>query len=84
MGPDSTRDGDVARRLTAVLAADVAGYSRLMAQDELGTLGSLKSLRFARRAIKLDPNEAYFRIDPYVDPAVPERLTADLKKALGE
>ncbi|HEU0082189.1 MAG TPA: adenylate/guanylate cyclase domain-containing protein, partial [Bradyrhizobium sp.] len=33
------------RRLAAVLAADVAGYSRLMGRDEEGTLASLKSLR---------------------------------------
>src|SRR6266849_3256568 len=33
------------RRLTAILAADVAGYSRLMAIDEAGTLSALKSLR---------------------------------------
>ena len=26
-----------ARRLTAILAADVVGYSRLMGQDETGT-----------------------------------------------
>jgi adenylate cyclase len=31
------------RRLAAVLSADVAGYSRLMGQDEAGTLTSLKS-----------------------------------------
>lgn len=35
----------VERRLAAVLAADVAGYSRLMAADELGTLDALKKLR---------------------------------------
>jgi len=35
----------VERRLTAILAADVAGYSRLMATDEEGTLSALKSLR---------------------------------------
>ncbi|MDI1266199.1 MAG: adenylate/guanylate cyclase domain-containing protein [bacterium] len=35
----------VQRRLTAVLAADVAGYSRLMGRDEEGTLGQLKTLR---------------------------------------
>jgi adenylate cyclase len=35
----------VERRLTAILAADVAGYSRLMAADEEGTLGTLKTLR---------------------------------------
>src|SRR6516162_7589663 len=35
----------VERRLTAVLAADVAGYSRLMGADEEGTLAALKTLR---------------------------------------
>jgi adenylate cyclase len=35
----------VERRLTAILAADVAGYSRLMAADEEGTLSALKTLR---------------------------------------
>ena len=33
------------RRLTAILAADVAGYSRLMGADEEGTLAQLKTLR---------------------------------------
>jgi class 3 adenylate cyclase/TolB-like protein/tetratricopeptide (TPR) repeat protein len=37
----------VARRLTAILAADVAGYSRLMAADEEGTLAQLKAHRRA-------------------------------------
>jgi len=32
------------RRLAAILAADVAGYSRLMEADEAGTLARLKSL----------------------------------------
>jgi class 3 adenylate cyclase len=31
------------RRLTAILAADVAGYSRLMGTDEEGTHGRLKA-----------------------------------------
>src|SRR5215467_14614608 len=35
----------VERRLTAILAADVAGYSRLMGADEQGTLAALKTLR---------------------------------------
>src|ERR1700757_3571975 len=34
-----------ARRLAAILAADVAGYSRLMGADEEGTLDRLKLLR---------------------------------------
>ena len=35
----------VNRRLAAILAADVVGYSRLMEADEAGTLAKLKSLR---------------------------------------
>jgi class 3 adenylate cyclase len=35
----------VDRRLAAILAADVAGYSRLMGADEEGTLRRLKALR---------------------------------------
>jgi class 3 adenylate cyclase len=33
------------RRLAAILAADVAGYSRLMGADEEGTLERLKAYR---------------------------------------
>jgi adenylate cyclase len=33
------------RRLAAILAADVVGYSRLMQQDEAGTLAALKTRR---------------------------------------
>src|SRR5947199_4272492 len=35
----------VERRLAAILAADVAGYSRLMGQDEAGTLACLRDHR---------------------------------------
>src|SRR6266550_7671716 len=35
------------RRLTAILAADVVGYSRLMGIDEAGTLAQLKEIRQA-------------------------------------
>ncbi|WP_198031117.1 adenylate/guanylate cyclase domain-containing protein [Bradyrhizobium sp. th.b2] len=35
----------VERRLAAILAADVAGYSRLMGADEVGTLAALKAHR---------------------------------------
>jgi TolB-like protein/class 3 adenylate cyclase len=40
-------DERVERRLTAVLAADVAGYSRLIGADEEGTLARLKAVRKA-------------------------------------
>jgi adenylate cyclase len=35
----------VERRLAAIMAADVAGYSRLMAEDEEGTLAALQAIR---------------------------------------
>ena len=38
-------DKRVERRLAAVLASDIAGYSRLMGADEEGTLDHLKALR---------------------------------------
>ena len=36
---------DMERRLSAILAADVVGYSRLMGTDEAGTLEALKTAR---------------------------------------
>jgi adenylate cyclase len=46
--PEGLLSGErVERRLAAVLAADVAGYSRLMGRDEERTLANLKSFRKA-------------------------------------
>jgi class 3 adenylate cyclase len=42
---DFLTDSRVERRLAAVLAADVAGYSRLMGRDEEHTLAGLKAIR---------------------------------------
>jgi adenylate cyclase len=39
--------GRVERRLAAILAADVAGYSRLMGEDEAGTAQTLREHRSA-------------------------------------
>ena len=44
------------RRLAAILAADVVGYSRLMAADETGTLAALK----AQREALVDPKIAEY------------------------
>jgi adenylate cyclase len=38
-------DDNLKRRLAALLSADVVGYSRLMAQDELATVRTLKACR---------------------------------------
>jgi class 3 adenylate cyclase len=43
--PAVLRERRVERRVTAILAADVVGYSRLMESDELRTFGRLKQLR---------------------------------------
>ena len=47
----------VERRLAAILAADVAGYSRLMGADEVGTLAALK----AHRREIVDPAIAFHK-----------------------
>ena len=44
----------VERRLAAILAADVVGYSRLMGEDEAGTLARLR----AHRRELIDPEVA--------------------------
>lgn len=50
-------DGRVERRLSAIFAGDVAGYSRLMGADEEGTLARLN----AHRREFLEPNIAEHR-----------------------
>ena len=65
------------RRLTAILAADVVGYSRLMGEDEVGTLDRLKSCRrelinpaideFRGRMIKLMGDGALVEFASVVD-----------------
>ncbi len=50
-------NANVQRRLAAILAADVVGYSRLMGADEVGTLAALK----AHRRALIDPAIAAHR-----------------------
>src|ERR1700736_6297310 len=45
MGRPPGRAERVERRAAAILAADVAGYGRLMERDEAGTLARLRTLR---------------------------------------
>jgi TolB-like protein/class 3 adenylate cyclase len=44
----------VARRLAAILAADIVGYSRLMGEDEAGTARAVREHREAARPIVAD------------------------------
>jgi adenylate cyclase len=53
----SKESGHIERRLAAILAADVAGYSRLMGADEVGTLQALK----AHRQELIDPTIMSYR-----------------------
>ena len=50
-------EGEATRRLTTIVAADVAGYSRLIAADEEGTLAALR----AHRSELIDPKIAEYR-----------------------
>jgi class 3 adenylate cyclase len=50
-------EGRVERRLAAILAADTVGYSKMMANDEEGTLAALH----ARRRDSIDPKVAEYR-----------------------
>lgn len=43
--PSQPSSREVIRRLAAILAADVVGYSRMMGEDEPGTLSALKACR---------------------------------------
>ena len=43
---EAPADGEgVQRRLAAIVAADIVGYSRMMAQDEVGTVHALNDVR---------------------------------------
>ncbi len=50
-------NGEPTRRLTTIVAADVAGYSRLTAADEEGTLAALR----VHRTELIDPKVAQYR-----------------------
>ena len=76
------------RRLTAILAADVVGYSRLMGEDEVGTLARLKTCRrelvdpaieeFHGRIVKLMGDGALVEFASVVDAVhVPPRSSGE-------
>ncbi|RVD39185.1 adenylate/guanylate cyclase domain-containing protein, partial [Mesorhizobium sp. M4B.F.Ca.ET.019.03.1.1] len=79
------------RRLTAIFAADVVGYSRLMGEDEVGTLERLKACRrelidpsIARhhgRMIKLMGDGALVEFGSVVDAV---QCAADIQRKMAE
>jgi adenylate cyclase len=81
----------VERRLAAILAADVAGYSRLMGADEEGTLARLK----AHRRELIDPKIAEHRgrivkttgdglLVEFASPVEAARCAGEIQKAMRE
>jgi adenylate cyclase len=42
---------EVKRKLTAILSADVKGYSRLMGEDEVGTIQTLNAYKGVMAAL---------------------------------
>ncbi len=70
-------NGQIERKLTAILAADVVGYSGLIEVDESGTLAALR----AHRAEVLDPKitEHHGRIvSPAGDTVLAERSNSSV------
>ena len=71
----------VERRLSAILAADVVGYSRLMERDEAGTFERLKRLRKELIEPVLERYGGRF-VDLKGDGAIVELLSERLGKAM--
>jgi adenylate cyclase len=66
------------RKLSAILSADVKGFSRLMSQDEEATV---KTLKQHRATISGLVSEHRGRVAPFKDPAVTERDMELMRKA---
>jgi adenylate cyclase len=81
----------VVRRLAAILAADVVGYSRLMCEDEEGTLAALKTLQrelidpkvkeHCGRLVKTTGDGALVEFASVVDAV---RCAAEVQRAMAE
>jgi adenylate cyclase len=79
------------RRLTTILSADVAGYSRLMAADEAGTFARLKAHRkellepktaeYHGRVVKLTGDGALMEFGSVVDAVL---FAVDVQRAMAE
>ncbi len=84
-------EGRVRRRLTAILAADVVGYSRLMGVDEAGTLTALQELRatlidrvvaeYRGRTVKLMGDGALVEFASVVDSV---QCAVEIQRAMAE
>jgi TolB-like protein/class 3 adenylate cyclase len=84
-------EGRVARRLAAILAADIVGYSRLMGTDEEATLAALKECRrelidpkiaeHGGRIVKTTGDGALVEFSSAVDAV---RCAVDIQRAMAE
>src|SRR6516164_4516806 len=64
----------VGRRLAAIVAADVVGYSRLMGLDEVGTARTLRARRLSGKAVGIARRSAVVHRRPCEDWAMSRRL----------
>ncbi len=81
----------VQRRLAAILAADVVGFSRLMGEDETGTLAALiahrkeliepKSAEYHGRIVKLTGDGTLMEFGSAVDAVL---FAVDFQRAIAE
>ena len=73
-------EAPVQRRLAAIFAGDVVGYSRLMGVDEVGTLRSLKAVRreLTDPAIAAHHGRIAARLEAHTEPGLIacDRMTA--------
>ena len=82
-----TADQHLTRRLAAILAADVVGYTRLMGEDETGTLLHLNLVwaeifnptvaRYRGRIVKSMGDGALVEFGSAVDAVVGEKVNAE-------
>jgi hypothetical protein len=74
----------VKRKLAAIFAADIAGYSRLMARDEIGTFAPLKALRAIIDRLRAITPQVVPTVLGRRNPDDRELLLSGLRLAMGE
>ena len=68
------------RKLTAILSADVKGYSRLMGEDEEGTIRTLNAY-IPKFSVDNYAKVVPFKVVPFKDPSETDKFINALRKA---
>lgn len=75
-------DTSIRHRLTAILAADAAGYSRLMAADEWAALAALDAARAVFRG-EIEAHQGRVIVAPQIDAAESDKVHRRRPESLG-